>query len=325
MLACAAAFPYERGMSTLADRLLRSLQPTADGELLVIVGETASGKTPLALEIARRVGGEVIGADSVQVYRGFDVGSGKPTRDELAGVPHALIDVAGPLEAFDAGRFISLADEAIAAAHAAGRVPIVCGGTFLWVRALIFGLAQAPSAPPEVRAALQADVAREGSPALHARLAAVDPSSASRLHPNDAVRIVRALEVHQTTGKTLSAWQSEHGFRTVRHRARLVAIAHEREAIEARIARRVDAMLAAGWIDEVEALIAKGYGEARAMSAVGYAQVRAHVRGELPREELATQITRATRIFARRQRTWLRGAEVEWLPANGAASLDSIG
>jgi tRNA dimethylallyltransferase len=283
-----------------------------DDELLVIVGETASGKTALAIERARAEGGEIIGADSVQVYRGFDIGSSKPTTEELGGVRHHLIDVAEPDEPFDAARFVELADAAIADIRARGRVPIVCGGTYLWVRALLHGLADAPRAPRELRDALQAEAAALGSPVLHARLAKVDPESAARLHPNDAVRIVRALEVHQLTGRPLSSFQAEHGFRTVRHRAKQIAIRWPKEVIEARIERRVHAMLAAGWIDEVAALVARAP-SARALGAVGYREVRDFLAGTITREDLPAAIARATKIFARRQRTWLARAPIEWI------------
>ena len=289
------------------------LRPVARDELLVIAGETASGKTALAVSLARAHGGEIIGADSVQVYRRFDIGSGKPTAEELGGVGHHLIDVADPLEPFDAGRFVELADAAIADVRARGRLPIVCGGTFLWIKALLSGLAAAPSAPKELRHSLQEEARALGSAALHARLAQHDPTTAARLHPNDAVRIVRALEVHATTGRPLSEWQAEHGFSTERHRARIVALRRPREVLEGRIARRVDEMLARGLVAEVRALLDAGFGEARAMNAVGYAEVKAHLRGDLDGAELAAKITRSTRIFARRQRTWLKSANVEWI------------
>lgn len=296
--------------------MLSSLTQVTPDELLVIVGETASGKTRLALELARRLGGEVVGADSVQVYRGFDVGSGKPTAEELAGVRHHLLDVAEPGEPFDAAQFVALADAAIADIRARGKVPIVCGGSYLWVRALLHGLADAPQAPPEIRARLQREVDEAGAPALHARLAQVDPDAAARLHPNDALRVTRALEVFETTGRTMSSIQAAHGFRERRHRARVHAIRHPREVIEARIALRAEAMLARGWIDEVRTLVAAGHAATKPMRAVGYAEVRAFVAGELPEGELLGAIVRATRVFARRQRTWLAKAEVGWLDAD---------
>jgi tRNA dimethylallyltransferase len=287
---------------------LPKVQPN---ELLVIVGETASGKTALALELARAHDGVVIGADSVQIYRGFDVGSGKPESEELGAIRHELIDVAEPGEPFDAARFVELADAAIARARSEGRVPIVCGGTYLWIRALLHGLASAPRAPEGLRQELQEEAARLGSPALHARLSSVDPASAQRLHPNDATRIIRALEVHATTGRALSDFQAEHGFRTQRHVARQIAISWPRAVIEERIEKRVRSMLERGWIEEVRGLIAAGHGETRAMRAVGYAEVAAHVRGEIARADLELAIVRATKTFARRQRTWLAKAPIE--------------
>ncbi|MEO7093241.1 MAG: tRNA (adenosine(37)-N6)-dimethylallyltransferase MiaA [Polyangiales bacterium] len=293
------------------------LRAVGHDELLVLAGETASGKTALAVSLAKQHGGEIVGADSVQVHRRFDIGSGKPTAAELDGVPHHLLDVADAKHPIDAGRFVELADAAIADVRARGRVPIVCGGTYLWIKALLFGLAAAPSAPPELRASLQEEAARLGSPALHARLAEVDAATAARLHPNDAVRIVRALEVQATTGRTLSSWQAEHGFREVRHRARLVALARPRQELEERIALRVDRMLTAGLVEETRVLVDDGYAETRPMKAVGYAEATAHLRGELDAASLAPKITRATRIVARRQRTWLKGANVEWIPTTG--------
>jgi len=295
--------------------LPHGLPPLRAGELLVIVGETASGKTRLALELARTIGGEVVGADSVQVYRGFDIGSGKPTTEEIGAIRHHLIDVADADEPFDAARFVSTADAAIADARARGKVPIVCGGTYLWIKALIFGLAEAPAAPKEVREALQAEVAREGAPKLHARLANIDAKTASRLHPNDALRIVRALEVFAVTGRPLSELHEAHGFARARHEARIVAIAHERTAIETRIAARVGEMMTRGLVAEVEGLLARGYGDTRPMGSVGYAQVRAFLCGDLPKEALEAEIVRATRIFARRQRTWLKQANPTWIPS----------
>lgn len=281
----------------------------ADDELLVVCGETASGKTALAVALARALGGEIVGADSVQVYRGFDVGSGKPTAAELDGVPHHLLSVAEPDEPFHAGRFVASADEAIAAIRARGRTPIVCGGTYLWIKALVEGLVEAPAADPAMRAALQAELAAHGSAHLHRRLSEVDPASGERLHPNDAVRIVRALEVHALTGLRLSELHAAHGFRTRRHRARLLRVTRPREVLEARIAARVVDMLARGLVDEVRGLVAAGFGDTKPMRAVGYAETKAHLEGALPAAELARAITRATCVFARRQRTWLARAE----------------
>jgi tRNA dimethylallyltransferase len=290
-----------------------AIAPPAEGELLVVVGPTASGKTELAVRLAERFGGEVIGADSVQIYRGFDVGSGKPTAEERARAPHHLVDVADPLEAFDAQRFAELGERAIADVRARGRVPIVCGGTFLWVRALVMGLAPAPPADAGVRARHAAFVEAEGRAALHARLAVVDPESATRLAPNDYVRVSRALEIHELSGKPQSAWFAEHGFRTARHAARLLGVERAREEIDRRLEARTARWLASGWIDEVKRLRAEGQGEARAMGSVGYRQVAEHLDGQIRGDALAGAIVRATRVFVRRQRTWLRDEPVTWV------------
>ena len=285
------------------------------GKLWVVVGPTASGKTELAVRLAEAEGGEIVSADSVQVYRHFDVGTGKPSAAELARAPHHLVDVVEPSEQMDAARWVTLADAAIAEVRARGLTPIVCGGTFLWVRALLFGLAEAPAGDPELREHHRAWAEREGRGALHAALARVDPASAARLNPNDLVRVSRALEVHEQSGVTLSEWQARHAFRTVRYAARLVGIRHEPTALDARIRARVECMLAAGFVEEVRSLTARGYRDARAMGSVGYKQVLDALEQGDPIDEpaLADGITRATRIFARRQRTWLRDQPVQWL------------
>ena len=279
----------------------------------MVVGPTASGKTELAIRLAESHGGEVVGADSVQIYTGFDIGSGKPTPEELARAPHHLVGVADPLEPIEARRFAEMAEAAIADIRGRGKVPIVCGGTFLWVKALVWGLAPMPGADPAIRAEHERLAETEGRAALHARLAAVDPESAARLSPNDLVRVSRALEVLALSGKTMSAWQKEHGFREARHRAQLVGVRRAPEELDARIARRTEVWLAGGWIEEVRGLVDRGYGAARAMGSVGYREVLAHVRGELPERELAAAVVRSTRVFVRRQRTWLRDLPVTYV------------
>jgi tRNA dimethylallyltransferase len=290
-----------------------AVAPPEGDELLVLVGPTASGKTDLAMTLAERFGGEIVGADSVQVYRGFDLGSGKPSAEERRRAAHHLVDVADPLDPFDAQRFVALADRAVADIRGRGRVPIVCGGTYLWVRALLHGLAPAPPADAEVRARHAALAASEGRAALHARLAAVDPESAAKLAPNDLVRVSRALEIWEASGKTRSAWFAEHGFREARYRARLLGVARSREALDQRIAARTAGFIAAGWVDEVRDLVARGLGGSRAMGSVGYRQVKEHLDGAIAAADLEGAIVRATRVFVRRQRTWLRDEPVTWV------------
>ena len=298
--------------ASVVDQALR-IAEGSPRELLAIVGPTATGKTALAVALAEKLGGEIVSADSVQIYRGFDIGSGKPTPEELARAAHHLVGAVDPLEPMDAAVWARLADEAIAGVRARGRVPILCGGTFLWTKALLFGLAEAPPASAGTRERHRSLAETDGRPALHARLREVDAETADRLHPNDFVRVSRALEVHELTGKPMSAWQREHAFAHPRHEARLLAIACDPAVLTERISSRVRGWLGAGWVDEVKALRAAGYGDARAMTSVGYAQVRASIDGELDPAELEGAIVRATRVFARRQRTWLNHASVTWL------------
>jgi tRNA dimethylallyltransferase len=298
------------------DRVLAAIDEQP-GTLIALVGPTASGKTDLAIRAAERVGGEIVSADSVQIYRGFDIGSGKPTAEECARATHHVIDVADPRDKVDAARFAEMARAAIDDVRARGKVPIVCGGTFLWVKALLFGLAGAPPASEPIRERHRALVEAQGRPALHALLAAKDPAIATRLHPNDFVRVSRALEVHELTGEPMSAWQSRHGFATPRFDARLMAIAVTPEELTRRIAARVRGFMVAGWLEEVRALVGGGYGDTRAMGSVGYREIRDYLSspeaGRLPPGELEAAIVRSTRVFARRQRTWLHHANVTWL------------
>jgi tRNA dimethylallyltransferase len=290
---------------------------SSDERLLCLVGPTASGKSALALRLAEQLGGEILSADSMQIYRGFDIGTGKPTAAERELVPHHLLDVAAPLETWDAARWAEEAARVIADVRARGKLPIVCGGSFLWVRALVWGLADAPRGDEALRTRHRTWAEAEGRPALHARLAEVDPASAARLSPNDFVRVSRALEVFELTGVPLSQVQAAHGFREQRYAVRLLGVARERSELDDLIATRVRAMLAAGLVSEVERLVAEGFGEARAMGSVGYRQVREAQAAGTVRDAsaLADAMVRATRVFARRQRTWLRDQPVEWLPA----------
>ncbi|HEY6078344.1 MAG TPA: tRNA (adenosine(37)-N6)-dimethylallyltransferase MiaA [Polyangiaceae bacterium] len=289
-----------------------------DERLLCIVGPTASGKSALALRLAEQLGGEILSADSMQIYRGFDIGTGKPNADERAAVRHHLLDVAEPLDMWDAARWATEAAVLVAQIRARGRVPIVCGGSFLWVRALIYGLADAPRADEQLREQHRVFAAEHGRAALHARLAGVDAPSAARLAPNDLMRVSRALEVFELTGVPMSQVQAAHGFREPRYPARLLGVLRGRAELDELIARRVTGMLEAGWLSEVAALRELGFADARAMGSVGYRQVSDALASGAPvnPQSLAEAIVRATRVFARRQRTWLRDQPVEWLPAD---------
>jgi tRNA dimethylallyltransferase len=274
--------------------------------LTVIAGPTASGKTALALELARQVGGEIVSADSQQVYRHFDVGTAKPSAAQLAAVPHHLVSCVEPLEAFSAARFQTLADEAIAGIQARGRRVVVVGGTGLYVRVLLHGVVPTPGRDEALRAELVARAEAEGNEALHAELARVDPPSAARLPAADRVRVIRALEITRLTGRPASAWREAHAFATQRHPATLWVLDPPRAELYEAIEARTRALFDGGLVEEVEALVARGYRDAAPMRAVGYVQALACLEGRLSRESAIAQAAQATRQYAKRQWTWFR-------------------
>lgn len=296
--------------------------------LVVIVGPTGAGKTRLALALASRVGGEVVSADSQQVYAGMDIGTGKVTAAERVSVPHHVVDVVRPDEDMTAQRFVELADRAITDAWTRGKAVIVCGGTGLYVRALLLGLFAGPPASPELRAELTAQVAEHGLPALHAELARVDPVSAARIDPNDAKRIIRALEVHRLTGEAMSAHQARHDHKSLppRYDARLVGLAPEREQLYAAIEHRVDAMIAGGLEQEVAALRARGYlPPLRSQQAIGYAELHEAADGRVDRARAIELIKRNSRHYARRQLSWYRAdTQIRWSADPAAVDLDDL-
>ena len=292
--------------------------------MVVIVGPTGAGKTRLALELAARTGGEVISADSQQVYVGMDIGTGKVTAAERATVPHHLLDVVRPDEDMTAARFVELADRAIADVAARGAPVLVCGGTGLYVRALLLGLFEGPPASEAVRA----ELGGQDTDAIRAELERVDPSAAAKIERNDRKRMIRALEVFRLTGEPMSAHQARHDHKTMRRRyeVRLVGLAPERDALYAAIDGRVDAMLAAGFEAEVAALRTAGYAPPlRSQQAIGYAELHAAAAGEVERSRAIELIKRNSRHYARRQLSWYRSdATITWYPAPAAVDLDEL-
>ncbi len=281
--------------------------------ICVVAGPTASGKTSLAIALARRLGGEIVNADSQQVYRGLDVGTAKPSPEERAAAPHHLLDVVEPGEGMDAARFVGLADRAIVEIAGRGRLPVVAGGTGLYLRALLHGVVEAPGRDPALRARLEEEAARLGRPALHARLAALDPAAAARIRPNDLVRIVRALEI-AAGGRLPSELHAAHAFAADRYDAVLVALDPPRAALHARIDARVREMFAGGLLEEARALLARFPGALPPKLPIGYPEAAACLRGELAIEEAIRRVQVAHRRYARRQIVWLRAERgVEWL------------
>lgn len=278
-------------------------------KLIVIAGPTASGKSALAVDVAERIGAEIVSADSQQVYRYFDIGTAKPSAAELARVPHHLVSCVEPDEAFSAARYASLADAAIADVRARGRRVVVVGGTGLYLRVLLHGVMAGPARDEALRASLEAFAAREGDDTLHARLASVDPVSAARLSPADRVRVIRALEIHALTGRPASAQREAHGFTARRYDYGLWVLWPPREALYAAINARTEAMFAAGLVDETRRLVAQGYRDAAPMRAVGYAQALKVVDGLMTEAEAVAEVAQKTRHYAKRQYTWFKKEE----------------
>lgn len=289
--------------------------------IVALAGPTASGKTAAALALAQALDAEIVSVDSALVYRGMDVGTAKPSREELAAVPHHLIDLRDPRDAYSAAEFVQDAVAAAAAIRARGRRVLLVGGTMLYFKALFEGLHALPAADAGVRAELEAQAAAHGWPALHARLAAADPATAARLAPNDAQRIQRALEVLQVSGRPMSAFHAEAPPpAALRPDVFLSLEPRSRAWLHERIALRFDAMLAAGFLDEVRALRARGdlHPQLPSMRSVGYRQAWEALDGQFPLEELRDRGIAATRQLAKRQLTWLRS-----MPARQVIACDA--
>lgn len=289
--------------------------------VVVVTGPTATGKTPLAIELALRFGGEVINADSVQVYRGMDIGTAKPSAEERSRVAHHLLDVVAPDVLYSAGRYAREARDAAARIHQRGKVVFLTGGTGLYIRAFLDGLIDGAEADPELRRRLEAEheqaVAAGDPHRLHRRLAERDTEGASRIHPNDIRRVVRALEIAERTGTITSRVRDTHGFGDRPYRALHLALDLDRDVLDARIDARCTQMVEAGLLWEVRDLQERGYGpELRPMKAIGYRHMLPVVAGSDTLANALEEMRRDTRRFARRQRTWLRAiAEVEWCDA----------
>ena len=283
--------------------------PRAVGPVVFLMGPTAAGKTAVAAALAERGPFEIVSVDSALVFRHLDIGTGKPGPEVLARAPHRLVDIRDPDERYSAGEFRDDALSAISDIRASGRVPLLVGGTGLYFRALERGLAVLPAADPEIRAGLEREAARAGWPAMHARLAAIDPASARRIHANDPQRIERALEVHALTGRPMSELLAR-GRRgaLVGPVCRIVIEPADRSTLHRDIATRFTGMLGAGLIDEVRSLRRRWplTGRSTSMRLVGYRQVWAHLEGECSRAEMTERAIAATRQLARRQLTWLR-------------------
>lgn len=286
-------------------------------KILVIIGPTASGKTRMAVELAQRHNGEVISADSMQIYRTMDIGTAKPTQEEMGGIPHHMIDVADPEEDFSVARYVEMAARCVDDVLARGKLPIVAGGTGLYIDSLLSGRTFAPFSPDSaLRGELERELAEKGGQAMLEALAQVDPEAAQRLHPNDHKRIIRALEVYRSTGKTITQHNRETQAIPPRYNALTIGLAfQDRQAMWRRIDQRVDEMVAAGLEDEVRRLLTSGISpKCTAMQAIGYKEFTQALSGEMTWQEAADVVKLRSRQYAKRQLTWFgRNPNTRWV------------
>lgn len=289
-------------------------------ELLIIVGPTAVGKTELSLTLAEEINAEIISADSMQVYRGMDIGTAKPSREERARVPHHLIDVADARDEFSVMDYLKLAEQTIADIKSRGKVPLVVGGTGLYVRALTNGIFEGPSADWDLRKEME-EKERNSPGLLYSMLDKVDPISAAKIQPADIRRIIRALEVYQKEGTPISRQHEEHKASATAKPVRIAGLKRDRTELYRRIEARVDAMMAAGFISEVRALRLGGCTRGMvSMHALGYKQLLAHLDGELTLDEAVGLIKRDSKRYAKRQFTWFNAEpRVNWVDLSGVA------
>lgn len=319
----AAILPAVKSMQTV-DRLATEKRSAL--QCWYVTGATASGKSDIGIRLAQRLGGEIISLDSMAIYRGMDIGTAKPIARQRAQVPHHLIDIADPNEAFSVSRYREQALTTIADIRGRGRTPIFVGGTALYLKALLRGIFHGPPADWDFRREVMAEVQVTGLAPLYARLRQVDPLAAHKLHPQDERRIIRALEVYKQTGIPISHWQQQFDVGTPAERCRVFSIRFPRGELHERIQRRVHQMFERGLVAEVEQLLARWTELSHtAMQAVGYREVIEHLRGERDLPATMEQVLIRTRRFARHQETWFRGlAECRIIDVGAEDTVDAI-
>jgi len=285
--------------------------PTAKPKIIIICGPTGIGKTTVAIDLAQHLGGQIIGADSMQVYKYMDIGTAKPTAEEQARVAHHMVDIVEPDESFDAAQYAERARTKIIELDQQHITPFVVGGTGLYIKALLYGLFDEKVSDPEVRDRLKAEADARGIQCLYERLSRLDPDTANRLHPNDTYRILRALEIVEATGQAISKHHKKHGFLDQPFESLKIGLNLDRTLLYERINRRVDAMISAGFLDEVKDLLARGYSaNLKPMQSIGYRHMVDYIEGRLSWAECVRTMKRDHRRYAKRQLTWF-GADSE--------------
>ena len=292
-------------------------------KIVVITGPTASGKSTLAVELASRFKGEIVNADSMQVYRGMDVGTAKPTAEERGNIPHHLFDIVDPDQVFNAAIYRSMAVTALRGIAEKGRLGIVVGGTGLYIRTLLGGLLECPPSDPELRAQLNREWDALGAAVIYQRLKTCDPESAERIHPNDRMRVVRALEIRHLTGKPFSSLSRKHRFRDRPFRVLKICLQMDREQLYHRINQRSMIMVDQGLVEETENLLGKGYApDLKPMKSLGYRHIIKYLQGFWSLDEAIDQLSRDTRRYAKRQLTWFKAdPEIVWIPVEKRAGI----
>jgi len=276
-------------------------------KIVTICGPTGIGKTGFAIHLAQKFNGEIISADSMQIYKYMDIGTAKPDAEERAQARHHLIDFLDPASEYDAGKFAKKADQAILEIRARGKLPIVAGGTGFYIRALLYGLFRAAPACEKTLEHLTRELEEKGGQHLYDRLAQCDPAAAEKIHANDSFRLIRALEVYKTTGQPISAKQKDHNFGENRYQSLTFGLTMDRDRLYDRINRRVDIMLDQGLLNEVRTLVDKGYSlDLKAMQSIGYKHMGMLIKGEVDWEEAVRLLKRDTRRYAKRQFTWFK-------------------
>lgn len=293
-------------------------------KVIVVVGPTCSGKSDLAESVAEFSSGEIVNADSMQIYRGLDIGTAKPAAGSMSAIPHHLFDIVDPAENFTAAEYVRRAREVILEINSRKRIPVVVGGTGLYIRAMLSGLAESPGGDNAVREEYAEYAAANGNEALHALLSSVDPLAGARLHANNRVRVIRALEVFRLTGRSIVEFQQEHSFTLKWCNYLKIGINVERDELYRRINMRVDGMISAGLVDEVRTLLAAGYRpELKSMSAIGYREICSYLAGDVALPDAIELIKRNTRHYAKRQLTWFNSEDdVNWFSC--PAEIDKV-